>query len=52
MGPDGVVLDEPLADHDAGLEHAGELFAVEDFVAHRAVEALDERVLLSGFLSR
>ena len=41
-----VVLDQPLADHDAGLEHVVELFAVEHLVAHRAVEAFHERVLL------
>ena len=46
LGAQRVVFDEPFADHDLGFEEACELFAVEDFVAHRAVEALDERVLL------
>jgi hypothetical protein len=35
-----------LADHDARFEHGAEQLAVEDLVAHRAVEALDVGVLL------
>jgi hypothetical protein len=42
----GVVLVEPAGDHDPGLEQALELLAVQELVAHHAVEALDVRVLL------
>jgi hypothetical protein len=35
-----------VADHDAAFEHGVEQFAVEQFVAHRAVESFDVAVLL------
>ena len=50
MQAHGVVLDDPALDHHAGLEQAVALFAVEYVVAHRSVEALDERVLLQAAL--
>jgi hypothetical protein len=37
---------EPALDLDSGLEQEVELLAVQQLVSHRAVEALDERVLI------
>src|SRR5438445_169030 len=45
-----VVDVEPGADHHLSLEDAVELLAVEHLVAHRAVEALDEGILLRARL--
>jgi hypothetical protein len=41
-----VVLLHLASDYDARLEHVVELFAIEQLVAHGAVEALDVRILL------
>jgi len=41
-----VVLVDPVTNHDSRFEEAVELLAVQELVAHRVVEALDERVLL------
>lgn len=43
-----VVFLDPAGDHDPCLERAVEVLAVEDLVAHRAVEALHVGVLLRG----
>jgi hypothetical protein len=45
-----VVLLDPGGDHDPGLEQAVELLAVQQLVAHRAVEALEVGVLLRAAL--
>ena len=42
---DGVVLGDPVGDHDPGFEHRVELLDVETLAAHAAVEAFDEGVL-------
>ena len=46
MRANGVVFIDPLVQNDLGLEHGAEQLAVEDLVAHRAVEPLDIGVLL------
>lgn len=45
MRPGGVVIGHPGGDDGAGLGQAGEHRLVEQFVAHAAVETLDEAVL-------
>jgi hypothetical protein len=45
-----VVLLDPGVDQHARFEQAVELFAVQEPISHRAVEALDERVLLRAAL--
>jgi hypothetical protein len=45
-----VVTIDPVGHHDACLEQAVELFAVQQLVAHRAAKAFEERVLLRAAL--
>ena len=39
MGPDVVVLAEPLVDDDVGLPGGGEPFSIQDFPAKGSIEA-------------
>jgi hypothetical protein len=41
---------DPVGDHDAFLEQAVELFAVQQLVAYRAAKAFEEPVLLRAAL--
>ena len=40
MGPDVVVLAEPLVDDDLGLPGGGEPFGIQDFPAKGSIESL------------
>ena len=45
MGPDVVVLAEPLVDDDLGLPGGGEPFGIQDFPAKGSIEAFVVTVL-------
>ena len=45
MGPDVVVLAEPLVDDDLGLPGGGEPFGIQDFAAQGSIEAFVVTVL-------
>jgi hypothetical protein len=50
MGSFGVVVADPVGDHDPGFGQGVEAVAVEQLVAHGAVEPFDVAVLLGAAL--